>query len=295
VPPPVASLVADALLAGECPAARAHVGRWADGRLLPLVGDPPPPVCAGVIAEAVERGATARLDAPDVSIVAAAIIVEGEPWGALGIHAPVPLSAGAEARAAAVAALAAAALAREASRQRLLTTADAARHALERRLHDGAQQQLVGLALELRLAESELPPAARAQVARAAERADAILEELRAVSRALHPAILSEGGLRPALRALARRSPVPVALSIEVDERFEEQVELAAYHVVAAALDGGRAPVEVRVELRDGRLQVDVVGADVPAAIGDRVHAAGGTLTTAGGGSLSVALPPRRQ
>jgi signal transduction histidine kinase len=194
-----------------------------------------------------------------------------------------------------------------ASRERILAVNDAARRRLERRLHDGAQQRVIALALELRLAEAELPAP---RIARAIERADQLLEELRELARTIYPAILTEGGLRPALRALARQSTVPVRLGIEVDERFAEAVELAAYHVVAeglanAAEHAGATTVTIRAERSGDRLGFTVAdngrgGADPSRGCGlvslsDRVDALGGTLaivSRAGGGTtLSAELP----
>ena len=101
-----------------------------------------------------------------------------------------------------------------ASRARIVATADATRRRIERDLHDGAQQQLVSLALELRAAQAALPSELvdqRAELSRVVEGLTAVLDELREISSGIHPAILSEGGLAPALKTLARRSPIPVA------------------------------------------------------------------------------------
>lgn len=180
--------------------------------------------------------------------------------------------------------------------ERILAANDADRRRLERRLHDGAQQRVIALTLELKLAAAETPSP---RIARAIERADQLLEELRELARTLYPAILTEGGLRPALRALARRSAVPVRLSVEIDERFADAVELAAYHVVADALAGAEgAEIAIRVERADGQLRVTVDGApgDLTSAA-DRVEVLGGRLTTTGreggGTTLSAELPPR--
>ena len=199
-----------------------------------------------------------------------------------------------------------------ASRERILAATDATRRRFERDLHDGAQQRLVTLGFELRLAESELPESVRPRIARAVERVEEILAELRELSRGLHPAILSEGGLRPALRALARRSAVPVRLANDLDQRFDERVELAAYYVVSEALanaaeHAGASVVDVRVELGDGRLRVAVAddgggGADGRHGSGltsltDRVEALDGTLAVAsppGGGTTVTAELPLR-
>ena len=126
-----------------------------------------------------------------------------------------------------------------ASRARIVGTADQTRQRIERDLHDGAQQRLVSLALELRMAQAEVSPEAgelRMRLDRAVEQASGALEDLRDLSRGIHPAILTEGGLGPALRAVTRRSPIPVQLDLGVDERLPEQVEVSAYYIVAEAL-----------------------------------------------------------
>jgi len=113
------------------------------------------------------------------------------------------------------------------------------RRRLERDLHDGAQQRLVSLALDLRFARETVPaelPALRAGIGQAAESLTEALDELREISRGLHPAILAEGGLGPALRTLARRSAVPVELQVETEVRYAAPVEVATYYVVSEAL-----------------------------------------------------------
>jgi len=126
-----------------------------------------------------------------------------------------------------------------ASRARIVTAADQARRRIERNLHDGSQQQLVSVALRLRAAESAVPPELaelRAQLAHATTELAEATDSLREISRGIHPAILSEGGLPPALMALARRSIVPVELDVDVPERLPEQVDVAAYYVASEAL-----------------------------------------------------------
>ena len=126
-----------------------------------------------------------------------------------------------------------------ASRTRVVAAADQARRRIERDLHDGTQQRLVSLVLDLRAAQAAVPPELpelRAQLARVADGLTGALEDLRELSRGIHPAVLSEGGLAPALKALARRSAVPVELEVEVPARLAEPVEVAAYYVVSEAL-----------------------------------------------------------
>ena len=126
-----------------------------------------------------------------------------------------------------------------ASRARVIAAADEARRRIERDLHDGAQQQLVTLALGLRSAEGRVPAGLediRAEVGRFADRLTSVVEELREMSRGIHPAILTEGGLSSAFEALALRSSVPVKLNVRCEGRLPDEVEVAAYYVVSEAL-----------------------------------------------------------
>ncbi|HEV2919335.1 MAG TPA: histidine kinase, partial [Actinomycetota bacterium] len=149
-----------------------------------------------------------------------------------------------------------------ASRTRIVAAADQARRRIERDLHDGTQQRLVSLVLDLRAAEAAVPPERpelRTQLSRVADGLTGALEELRELSRGIHPAILSEGGLGPALKALARRSVVPVELELDVQARLPEPVEVAAYYVVSEALANAAkhahaSVVQVEAQARDGLL-----------------------------------------
>jgi signal transduction histidine kinase len=153
-----------------------------------------------------------------------------------------------------------------ASRERMLRIGLEERRRLERDLHDGAQQRLVSMALNIRLARAKLdddPLAADKLLESAGTELDAALEELRELARGIHPAVLSDRGLGTALETLASRAPVPVELAELPDERLPEAVELAAYFVVAEALtnvakyaDATHATVEV--ERENGRLVVEV-------------------------------------
>jgi signal transduction histidine kinase len=200
-----------------------------------------------------------------------------------------------------------------ASRARIVAAADQARQRIERDLHDGAQQRLVSLALQLRDAQAVVPPALgelRAQLGNAVTSANDALDEVREIARGIHPAVLGSGGLRPALRALARRSPVPVRLDVHVEQRLPEHVEVSAYYVVTEALTNvakhAHASVaNVRVEVADGLLRVAVTddgvgGAAVGGGTGlvglkDRVEALGGRFQLdgldGGGTSLTAELP----
>ena len=152
------------------------------------------------------------------------------------------------------------------SRERMLRIGLEERRRLERDLHDGAQQRLVSMALNIRMARAKLnedPLAADELLASAGEELDSALEELRELARGIHPAVLSDRGLGTALATLANRAPVPVELAELPEERLPEAVELAAYFVVAEALTNvakyakaTHATVEVARE--NGRLVVEV-------------------------------------
>ena len=180
--------------------------------------------------------------------VGAPIIVDGCLWGAaiVGSLQPEPLPPDTEARVSDFTDLVATAIANAqtraqltASRARIVAAGDDARRRIERDLHDGAQQRLVSLGLQLRAAEAcvpaELQPL-KEQISRLVTTVAGVSEEVQEISRGIHPAILSRGGLGPALKSLARRSAVPVKLDVGVDRRLPESAEVAAYYVVAEAL-----------------------------------------------------------
>jgi signal transduction histidine kinase len=256
------------------------------------------------------------------SAVGAPITVEGRLWGAMQVawSREAGLPADTEERLAAFTELVATAIAnaeaREeltASRARIAATADQTRRRIERDLHDGAQQRLVSLALQLRAAQAAVPPELDelgAELDRAAAGLDGALEELRELARGIHPAILAEGGLAPALKTLARRSAVPVELHLGTPARLPERVEVAVYYVVAEALTNaakhaGASVVRVDVDVDDGPVRLairdDGVGGADPArgsglvGLKDRVEATGGTLCVDSrpgqGTSLLVELP----
>jgi signal transduction histidine kinase len=153
------------------------------------------------------------------------------------------------------------------SRLRIVEAADEARRRIERDLHDGAQQQLLALALELRVLRSSISdPEAGPLVDGLAVRLEAALSDLRELARGIHPAILTRSGLDPAITALAGRSPVPVEVQSAIDGRLAPAVEAAAYFVVAEALTNVARyadAAQARVELRgDGNGGIVVVVAD---------------------------------
>jgi len=275
-----------------------------------------------VDAEAFKSLPTVVRDLGWVSVVGAPILVEGRLWGLVGISSTteqsLPLST--EERLTEFTELVATAIANAesraeltASRARIVATADAARRRIERDLHDGAQQQLVSLALELRAAQTALPSGLtdqRAELSHVVEGLTTVLEELREISSGIHPAILSEGGLEPALKMLARRSPIPVKLDVRVEGRLRESVEVAAYYVVAemltnAAKHAHASAVYVDVAGANGVLRLSVrddgVGGADPArgsglvGLRDRVEALGGTVAVdsprGDGTVIEVALP----
>src|SRR5258705_282689 len=200
-----------------------------------------------------------------------------------------------------------------ASRARIVAAADDARRRLERDLHDGAQQRLVSLGLQLRIAEasvpSELQPL-REQISDIVDGLVGVSAEVQEISRGIHPAILSKGGLGPALKTLARRSTVPVELDLAVDRRLPESAEVAAYYVVAESLTNAAkharaSQVTVRAEAGDANLHLwirddGIGGADSANGSGltgliDRVEAVGGKMAISSqpgsGTSLLVEIP----
>jgi signal transduction histidine kinase len=255
------------------------------------------------------------------SSVGVPIWVEGRLWGVISVASrSEPLSVGTEARLTGFTELAATALANAeaqaaltASRARIVAAADQTRRRLERNLHDGAQQRLVLLALHLRAAQATVPPGAD-EVAERLEGAigevTGVQEELREISRGLHPAVLTESGLRPALRTLARRSTVPVSLDVQLPGRLAEPVEITAYYAVSEALTNTAkhahaSAAEVDVSADHGMLRVRVRddgrgGAHFRRGSGltglkDRVEAFGGRISLhsppGAGTALEIALP----
>ena len=192
--------------------------------------------------------ASAALELGIHTAVGAPITVKSRPWGLIVVAStaeePPPWET--EARLSDFTELIAIAIANAdaqaeltASRARIVAAGDQARQRFERDLHDGTQQRLVSLALELRTAQAVVPPELTelsAQLDRAVTSATDLLDELREITRGIHPAILTKGGLAEALRALARRCPIPVRLDLRVPGPLPQHLEASAYYVVAEAL-----------------------------------------------------------
>ncbi len=178
-----------------------------------------------------------------------------------------------------------------------MAAADDTRRRIERDLHDGAQQQLVTLGLKLRSLASEIPAeleVLHADVGEVAGQLEDVLGELRELSRGIHPAVLSPGGLGPALKTLARRAPLPVEVDLRLPARPPEGIEVAVYYVVAEALTnvakhGQASVVIVDVDDFNGGIRLSVSddgvgGADPSRGSGllglrDRIDALGATMT----------------
>lgn len=196
------------------------------------------------------------------------------------------------------------------SRARIVSASDSERRRVERNLHDGAQQQLVAVALCLRLLEEQTgDPATAAGLQKAGADLRAALDDLRELGRGLHPAVLSTDGLGPALEQLICRAPVPVSIEA-TDERFDAAIESTVYFVAAEALANvakyaNASRAAIRVQRRDGFLLAEVcddgIGGALPrdtsglAGLVDRVAALGGMLTVVsppgGGTRVSAELP----
>jgi signal transduction histidine kinase len=270
--------------------------------------------------EVYRSGRSARVDAMDwsslsgpvpeparrlglLSTVASPIIVEGRLWGSLSVSAKAPMLLDAEERLEKFTELVATAIANAdsrselaASRRRIVAASDEARRRIERDLHDGTQQRLVSLALAVRDAEADVPPDRgdlQGKLSRIATGLTDAVADLQEFSRGIHPAILSRGGLGPALRTLARRSTIPVELDITTDTRLPEPIEAAAYYIASEALanatkhaQASRVDVSLATRNRSLLLSIrdDGVGGAVPGrgsglvGLTDRVEALGGSI-----------------
>jgi signal transduction histidine kinase len=256
------------------------------------------------------------------STIGAPVMVEGRLWGAMSAFSKADklLPSDLELRLADFTDLVGTAIANAqaradltASRARVVAATDDIRRRIERNLHDGTQQRLVSLVLEVRNTEAGVPdtqPHLRIELADIADGLIAALDDLREISRGIHPALLATSGLGPALKALARRSPLPVELDINLDGRLPDHVEVAAYYVVAEALTNAAkharpTAIWAAADVVSGRLRLTVrddgIGGADPAngsgltGLTDRVEALGGTITVHSppgeGTTLQVWLP----
>src|SRR6266516_7600487 len=281
---------------------------------LPARADYTRPAQGSIAAAARDEGARSAVGVP--------VVVDLALWGvmAVGTREAEPLPADLEDRLAKFTQLLATAIANaegraelDALRARLAATADATRRRIERDLHDGAQQQLVWLALTLRAAQATVPEELeqhRSELGRVVDGLTAALDNLREIALGIHPAGLSEDGLTPALKRLVALSPLRVNLDVRADGRFPEPVEVTAYYVVSESLTNAAKyadtpVVDVAVAADRGALRVEVRdagrgGADPAEGSGllglkDRVEAIGGTMRLTSppgaGTSLCVELP----
>jgi PAS domain S-box-containing protein len=311
------------------------VGRWGDNT--PRLGTRLPQGGRNLTTMVLDTGQPARIesyvdatgDASEVarsyglrSAVGAPILVEGRLWGLViaGTTGDEALPPNAEERLVGFSELVATAISNAtaraelvASRARIVAAGNEARRRIERDLHDGAQQQLITLAVGLRATKERVPPGLeelQADLARTADGLTAVLNELREMSRGIHPAILTEGGLGPALKALARRSGIPVEIDLRCDRRVADGIEVAAYYVASEALTNAAKHAEasrvwIAVHLDEATLYLSIRddglgGADASRGSGliglrDRVEALGGTIDVASppgsGTRLDVEIP----
>ncbi len=224
----------------------------------------------------------------------APIIVGRDIWGALviGSSQPEPMPAETEARIGDFADLVATAISNAetraeltASRARIVTAGDQVRRRFERDLHDGAQQRIVSLGLEVRAVEASIPAEQqqlRDQLSNIVDGLTGVSLELQEISRGIHPAILSKGGLGPAIKTLARRSAVPVELDLNVDRRMPESVEVAAYYVVAEALTNAAKHAKA------SEANVSAVAADDELHLTISDDGVGGAVAGAGSGLIGL-------
>ncbi|SOJ52744.1 Sensor histidine kinase ComP [Mycobacterium simulans] len=307
-----------------------HTERKPVGTRWPVDGD-------NIVARVARTGRPARVDDSEQAIgaiptlirelglragVGTPIIVGGRLWGAavVGSRQAKPLPPDSEQRIGEFTELVATAIANaeahsalKASRARIVTAADDARRRLERDLHDGAQQRLISLALQLRLIEADAPPELgplKAQISQAVANLAAASADLQEIARGIHPAIVSTGGLGPALKALARRCPIPVRLNVAIEGRLSESAEIAAYYVVSEALTNvarhARASgVDIDAKTKGSDLLLSIRddgagGADCDKGSGiigliDRVEALGGHLRIlsppGAGTTLDIVIP----
>ncbi|MFI5913599.1 CHASE3 domain-containing protein [Dactylosporangium sp. NPDC051541] len=258
-------------------------------------------------------------DATIRSAIGAPVLVAGRTWGALKALSTCSKSLeqhDAE-RAAEFTELVASAIANTqaradltASRARVVAATDESRRRIERDLHDGTQQRLIALLLALRATESQVADGLRERLHGIGTDLAEAIDELRELARGIHPSILSDGGLSPAIKSLARRSPVPVEVRLDLPSRLDAPVEIGVYYIVAEALTNAirhanASVITVRAAIAEARLRLSIeddgVGGADPATgtgltgLGDRVAALGGTMQIASrpgsGTRLTIDIP----
>ncbi|WP_238018018.1 CHASE3 domain-containing protein [Dactylosporangium sp. AC04546] len=253
------------------------------------------------------------------SAIGAPIIVAGRTWGALKALSTSDraLEHQDAMRAAEFTDLVASAIANSqaradltASRARVVAATDESRRRIERDLHDGTQQRLIALLLALRSTETQVSGGVQDRMHTMGDDLSQAIDELRELARGIHPSILSEGGLVPAIKSLGRRSPVPVEVQLALPDRLDTKIEVGVYYVVAEALTNAirhaRATlICVRAAVAHGRLELSIEddgvgGADPDTGTGlvglaDRVATLGGSLHIASrqgrGTTLSITVP----
>ena len=254
------------------------------------------------------------------STVASPIFVEGHLWGVVSVSDDEPLPPEAEERLEKFSELIATAIANAegsaelaASRRRIVAAADEARRRIERDLHDGIQQRLIALTFRARAMARSGPDELPGLVIQLAEGMKDASDELREVSRGIHPTILTEAGLGPALRALARRSEIPISVAVGLYERLPDEVETAAYYIASEALTNvakhaHASTVELSATHDDRVLTLEIRddgigGVDASRGSGilgltDRIEALDGSISISspprGGTKLRVQLPIAR-
>jgi PAS domain S-box-containing protein len=228
------------------------------------------------------------------SAVASPISVEGRLWGTMvaATNRSKPLSADTESRIVEFAELLATAISnaesREAlivSRARIVAAADEARRRIERNLHDGTQQRLIALGLDVQTVRDSIPAEqqdVQSHLERIRHELDAVLDDVRELSHGLHPALLSQAGLGPSLRALARKSPIPVNLNVSVSDRPSESTETAVYYVISEAL----ANAAKHARASEISIVLTTSGSEIRAIIED--DGTGGAEASAGSGLVGL-------
>jgi signal transduction histidine kinase len=269
------------------------------------------------VADPVARGA---LDRGIESAVGSPIVVGGTLWGAIFVTGTERFPPDTELQLARFTDLTATAVSNAAarseliaSRARIVTAGDEERRRIERNLHDGIQQRLLALGLDIQAVQARIPrddEGTREGIGAIVHEIESVLEDVRVLSQGLHPALLSRAGLGPSLKALARRSPIPVEVNVALAERPPAPIETAVYYVISEAIanaikhsEASMISVAVAGEAEGLRASVaddGVGGARLGAGSGliglaDRIDALGGRLTlespVSGGTKLSVELP----